>query len=87
MPLNGEFVKLMGYLIAVILQLGVYCTLGSNLMNQVNIERLLLFIKVSYSFNCVDRLEESLMLLSATFYAFMISFYPFNISFLFLNFF
>uniref|UniRef100_A0A0U4VTA3 Putative odorant receptor n=1 Tax=Reticulitermes speratus TaxID=60591 RepID=A0A0U4VTA3_9NEOP len=34
MPVNGDFAKLMGYLISVVFQLGLYCTLGSNLMMQ-----------------------------------------------------
>jgi len=72
MPLNGEFAKLMGYLISVIFQLGLYCTLGSNLMTQVNIKYLLLMI--SCSFLCVELLAERLILSSASFYVFIISF-------------
>ncbi|PNF21445.1 hypothetical protein B7P43_G13562 [Cryptotermes secundus] len=34
MPLDGDFAKMMGYLTSVVFLLGLYCTLGSNLMTQ-----------------------------------------------------
>ena len=74
MPLNGEFAKLVGYLTSVIFQLGLYCTLGSNLMTQVNIKLLFLLLMISYTFLCVDILEERLILSSASFYVFIIFF-------------
>jgi len=67
MRLNGEFVKLMGYLITVIFKLGMYCTLGSSLMNQVNIKQLLLFIMISCSLLGFDLSTERLILSSAPF--------------------
>ena len=82
MPLNGDFAKLMGYLTSVIFQLGLYCTLGSNLMSQVNIKRLLLFMMVSCSFLYFHRLRERLILSWASFYAFIISFLIFFFLFL-----
>jgi len=85
--LDAAQLKLMGYLISVILQLGMYCTLGSNLMNQVNVKRLLFFIMFSCSLFCVDLSKERLIIPLASFYAFIILFYAFIISFLFLNFF
>ncbi|XP_033609946.1 uncharacterized protein LOC117282825 [Cryptotermes secundus] len=36
MPLDGDFAKMMGYLTSVVFLLGLYCTLGSNLMTQVS---------------------------------------------------
>ena len=87
MLVNGEFVKLIGYLISVIFQLGLYCTLGSNLMNQVNVKRLLLFIMVSCSLLSVDLSKERLIIPLASFYAFIILFTPLSFHFYFLIFF
>jgi hypothetical protein len=81
MPLNGEFAKLMGYLTSVIFQLGLYCTLGSNLMNQVNVKWLFLLLKISCSFLYVDRLAERLISSSAPFHVFIISFLILNFCF------
>jgi hypothetical protein len=36
MPIDGDFVKMMGFLFSQIFMLGLYCTFGSNLMAQVS---------------------------------------------------